>query len=191
MLQTARQMTQQSEDVGISGLESLANDIDALDTKLTYGMLLVGGVTAIVNPLLGIGIAAKALLPGVSSLTSKYALRPMGEKQTKANIDKATQVAQQQVLHEFHEASTVKVINPILQELELALNTTEAEHDPLFDPNLADGSLPELDSNRWRELTESAIFNVYQDIYYNPKQHKEANLGPEDIRWLKVMFERK
>ncbi len=173
----------------VSTLESFANDIDSLDTKLTYGMLLVGGIAAVFNPLLGVGIAAKAVTPGVASLLNKYGLRPAGEKMTRASIEKSAREAEQHVLSQFTEANVVKIVNPILQELELALRTSESEHDPLIDPNLADGSIPELDGSRWRELTEKAVWHLYKDVLSSPDQYQEAQLGPEDIRWLKVMFE--
>lgn len=172
-----------------SGLESLANQIDSLDKKLTYGMLLVGGLAAIVNPLLGVGIAAKALLPGVGSIINKYGLRPTGEKITEYQRDKSIKEAEEHIKAEFESADTLQVINPILQELELTLRTTESQHDPLTGPSLANGSIPELDGERWRELTEVAICHVYQETYETPSLHKKANLGPENLRWLKMMFD--
>jgi hypothetical protein len=189
MLEAARENAIATGMENVSSLEQLANSIDELDRKLTYGMLLVGGLAAIFNPLIGAGIAVKALLPGVGGLLSKYGLRPAGEKLTRSQVEKAAKLAEEQVSKAFAESNTIKVENPILQELELALRTTEQEHDPLLDPNLANGSIPELDSERWRELTEIAIFNVYKDIYQNPKKHKDANLGPEDIRWFSTMFD--
>ncbi len=172
-----------------SGLESLANQIDSLDKKLTYGMLLVGGLAAIVNPLLGVGIAAKALLPGVGSIINKYGLRPTGEKITEYQREKSIKEAEEHIEAEFESANTLQVINPILQELELTLRTTESQHDPLTGPSLANGSIPELDGDRWRELTEIAICHVYQEAYETPSLHKKANLGPENLRWLKMMFD--
>lgn len=135
-----------------STLERLADDIDALDTKLTYGMLLIGGLTAIFNPLVGAGIAAKALLPGVGGLINKYGLRPFGQKMSRQQMEK------------------------------------EAEHDPMLPPLFEQGSIPDLENERWRELTEKAIFHVYKDIYADQEQHLNAQLGPEDIRWFKAMF---
>ena len=76
-----------------------------------------------------------------------------------------------------------------MQELELALRTSEYQHDPLTGPNLASGSIPELNGERWRELTEVAICHVYKEAYETPSLHKRAHLGPEDLRWLKIMFE--
>lgn len=189
MRQSAEAMVRENSKDTPSSLEALANQIDALDKKLTYGMLLVGGLAAIVNPLLGAGIAAKALLPGVGSLLNKYGLRPTGEKLTQYQLDKSIEAAEEHIAQEFEQANTLEVINPILQELALALRTTEAQHDPLTGPNLADGSIAELDGQRWRELTEVAICHVYKEAYENSALHERACLGPEDLRWLKIMFE--
>ena len=170
-------------------LESLADDIDALDKKLTYGMLLIGSIAAITNPVLGAGIAAKALLPGVADILNKYGLRPTGEKLSKRQLEKAIKEAEEKVIEEFESASTLQVINPVLQELELTLRTTASEHDPLTDYNLANGNIAELDGIRWRELTEVAICHTYKEAYNDSSQHKKAKLGPENLRWLKVLFE--
>ncbi|MCL6414070.1 hypothetical protein MIB92_00270 [Aestuariirhabdus sp. Z084] len=170
-------------------LESLANDIDALDKKLTYGMLLVGGVTAIFNPLIGAGIAVKALLPGAASFVNKYGVRPAGEKLSKIQLEKDVRKAEEGVAKQFEDSDTLRVVNPILQELEFSLRTSESEHDPLTDPNLANGSIPEITHERWRELTEVAICHVYKEVYEDSSQHKKAKLGPEDLRWLKIMFD--
>jgi len=189
MRQSAEEMVRDRSDGNPSSIESLANQIDSLDKKLTYGMLLVGGLAAIVNPLLGVGIAAKALLPSVGGLLNKYGLRPTGEKLSEYQLDKSIKEAEERISKEFAGANTLQVINPILQELELLLRTTEFQHDPLTGPNLADGSIPELDGERWRELTEVAICHVYKEAYETPSLHKQACLGPEDLRWLKIMFE--
>lgn len=190
MIQVAREQCINQGENKVSTLEQLANNIDAIDNKLTYGMLLVGGVAAIFNPLVGAGIAAKAVLPGIGGLLNKHGLRPAGEKLTKSQIEKEARLAEESVVKEFSESNTIKVVNPILQELELALRTSETQHDPLIDPNLADGSIPELETERWRELTETAVYHVYKDIYENPDIHSEANLGPEDIRWFSIMFQK-
>ena len=51
MRESAKHIVQDSSEGKLSTLEALANDIDSLDKKLTYGMLLVGGVEVIFNPL--------------------------------------------------------------------------------------------------------------------------------------------
>ncbi len=189
MQQSATDIVKENHIGKVHTLESLANDIDALDKKLTYGMLLVGGIAAITNPVLGAGIAAKALLPGVADIFNKYGLRPTGEKLSKRQLDIAIKEAEQEIIKEFESANTLQVVNPVLQELELALRTVESEHDPLTDYNLANGDIPELDGVRWRELTEVAICHIYKDVYLDSSKHKQAKLGPEDLRWLKLIFD--
>jgi hypothetical protein len=185
MLETARIMSGENE---VSSLEKLADNIDALDNKLTLGMLAVGGIAAIFNPLLGVGLAAKAVMPSVSGLLMKYTLRPAGEKLTQRQMESAAKAAEKQVLSQFSESNTLKLVNPILAELKLALETNEDQHNPLLDPNLGDGSIKELHGEHWRRLTRKAVFNVYKDVYKNPKLHESAQLGPEDIRWFEVIF---
>jgi hypothetical protein len=125
MLHSARELVEEQSSGRLNTLEKLANDIDALDSKLTYGMLLVGGLAAIANPVVGIGIAAKALLPSATGLLTKYGLRPVGEKFSQSQFNKEIKGAELSVSKEFSESNTIKVVNPILQELEIALRTTE------------------------------------------------------------------
>lgn len=190
LFKAAKELAIEGPTSSKSTLKSIADDIDTIDRKLTYGMLLIGGLTAVVNPLIGAGIAAKAVTPGAMGLLNKYGLRPLSEKMNKASVEKTIKQAEDNVLLQFTESTTLRVTNPILQELELALRTSQEEHDPLIDPNLSDGSIPELDTDRWRDLTERAVWHVYSDIYNEPSQHKLAKLGPEDIRWLRTLFAR-
>ena len=171
-----------------SSLEALADDIDSLDKKLTYGMLIAGGTLALINPVVGAGIALKALLPGMTGVVNRNILKPLGKKLTEREKEKNKLAAAEKIQKQFSESSTLRVINPVLQELQLALKTTENEHDPLSSFNLADGSIPELKHDRWRSLTEAAICAVYHDVLRDPSKHKEAHLGPEDIRWLSTFF---
>ena len=94
MLNAARNMAYESSSQNKSTLEKLADDIDSLDSKLTYGMLFVGGIAAIFNPLIGAGIAVKALLPSISGVLAKHGLKPIGEKATKSQIEKQAKEAE-------------------------------------------------------------------------------------------------
>ncbi|WP_246036962.1 hypothetical protein [Thalassotalea litorea] len=172
-----------------NSLEALADDIDALDKKLTYGMLLVGGLAAIFNPLIGAGIAAKALLPGIGTLLNKYGLRATGEKLNEYQLKQKIKEAQDNLDQEFSDANTLKIINPILAQLARAIRTDEGEYDPLLEADLINSQIKDLKGERWRELTQTAICHVYQEVYEKPSLHKQAGLGPEDIRWLKVLFD--
>lgn len=188
MVNAAKNMSEYPDEKQVSSLESLADNIDSLDNKLTLGMLLVGGVAAVFNPIIGAGIALKAVTPGVAGLLNKYGLKPMGKKLTRSQLEKQKQQAEAKVLQQFSDSNTLKVINPILTELEYALRTDEDQHDPMLSPKLESADIPALGNNNWRMLTERAIFHVYEKIINDPTKYKEAKLGPEDIRWLKLMF---
>ncbi|TMP30276.1 DUF1269 domain-containing family protein [Pseudoalteromonas rubra] len=151
-------------------------------------MLLIGGVAALTNPLLGAGIAAKALLPGVAGIVSKFTLRPAAQKLADRKEIEAIRQAEENVLREFGDASTVKVINPILQQLDLALRTKQSQHDPLLDFDFSTTEIKELDGDKWRVLTEIAMYHIYKDVYNDPSLYNQAQLGPEDIRWFDVLF---
>ena len=188
MVECAHESIISKSESDINTLESLANNMDSLNNKLTYGMLVVGGLAAIANPVIGVTIAAKALIPSVSGVINKYGIRTSGEKLKKYKLGKSLKESDEYIDEAFQGANTLRVINPILQELELLLRTDESQHDPLVDPDLSMGSIPELDGSRWREYTDSAVCHVYQDVYNNRKLHKKANLGPEDLRWLKIKY---
>lgn len=188
MLSSARNIAYKNQSESTNSIEKLANDIDALDNKLTYGMLLVGGLAAIFNPIIGAGIAVKAVLPSISGLFAKHGLRPLGEKWTRSQMEQKAKEAEEYALKQFSESSTLKVVNPILNELEFVLRTNEDEHDPQSDPNLSNAGIKELDTEYWRELTERAIHHVYKDIIDDKSKHEGARLGPEDLRWLEVLL---
>lgn len=188
LLQQCREMISQKAEGSVHTLESLANDIDHLDKRLTYGILLVGGAAALVNPILGLGIASKALLPGVAGLVSKYGLRPAAKNLSTSQLKKEIEAAENSVLSQFEDSTTLKLVNPILAELELALSTSEAEHDPLIDFDMSSQDIPELDGPQWRRHTENAVFHVYRDCLLDPSQYGAAHLGQEDVRWLKMLL---
>jgi hypothetical protein len=59
-------------------VDEIAAEIDAKSNLVTGGLLLIGGAVAIANPVVGVGIAAKALLPGVGGVLSKFGAKALG-----------------------------------------------------------------------------------------------------------------
>ncbi|KZN49742.1 hypothetical protein [Pseudoalteromonas luteoviolacea] len=172
-----------------SQLDKLANDIDALDTKLTYGMFVVGGLSAFLNPAVGAAIAAKAALPSITGLVNRHGIRPLAEKYSQNYLEKEIQSAQEKVLEEFSEGDTIKLVNPMLSRLEKALQTSEQEYDPLLDEAFYGSNLGILEKDQWALLTVEALSHVYQEILDSPQLHNQACLGEEDIRWLTYLFD--
>lgn len=176
-----------SDAIG-SRLVDIANEIDKVDNKLTNGLLVIGGLVAFLNPLVGVGIAAKALIPGVGGALSKYGLRSVGEKLNEKALRDQIKQAEKDIINEFKDSNTLHIVNPILQELEIALDTNEAEHDPSSQFDFSNSGFSK-DSTRLTKLTCTAITNTYKDIQKNTKLYKQASLGPEDIRWLHMIAE--
>ena len=178
LLETAKASGEQQ---GPSSLESLADLIDDLDNKLTYGMLFVGGVAALFNPLVGAGIAAKALMPGVGTLLNKFGLRPLGKKMTRMQMEKAAKEAQSQVAQQFSEANTVKLVNPALAKLAAAVGLGDdmKQRVALLDPE----SLA-LVGDHWEKLTSDAVWAIYEPVLEDEAQRQACKVDDKVMALL-------
>ncbi len=153
-----------------------ANALDKVDSKLTNGLMLVGGIVAIANPLAGAAIAGNALL-------AKAGLKWTGKKLNEAGLEREIEKAKQNILTQFESSDTVCMKNPLLRELERALSTTKEEHDPMaFDLQSASFSLGNTERNI--ALTARAILDVYAEVRQKKKLQALLNVGPEDIAWF-------
>jgi len=177
-----------ADDTIGSRLVDIANEIDKVDNKLTNGLLVIGGLVAFLNPLVGVGIAAKALIPVVGGALSKYGLKNVGEKLNENALENQIRQAEKDIINEFKDSNTLYLVNPILQELEIALDTNESEHDPSSQFDFSNSGFS-TDNTRLTKLTCTAITNTYEDTLKNAKLYKQASLGPEDIRWLHMIAE--
>ncbi len=171
-------------------LIGLADQIDQLDDKVFGGVLLIGGLVALVNPVAGAAVAAKALIPSFGMLLSKYGLKYAGESANDKKMEKQVRAAEKEVLRQFRGSDTSSLVSPLLGQLDHALNTTEFEYDPLLDGELNDAAFGEYDQQRFSQLTCRAVANVYEDVLKDKKKWQPAQLGPEDVRWLKLLRER-
>ncbi len=169
-------------------LRELGEEVDKQTNGVTGGLLIVGGVVALANPVIGAGIVAKALLPAVGAKLSGEGLKYSGEKlkqwQREGDQRKREKEAQSTL-----KAVDVKIsVNPVLQTLEEALTTTAAEFEPLLESYDFNGfALEGWQGQQMLQLTAHAVGSVYAEVIDNPSTHAEACLGPEDIRWLKAL----
>ena len=161
-------------------LIDLANEIDRVETKVTGGMLLVGGLVALVNPVVGAGLALSAALPKLGGALSSMGLKSWGERWNEKALAKELKSAQEKVLTEFRSGDTSYEINPLLKQLDLALDTTVEQFQP--DPQLVINSYQT--NVQTTRLTCKAIYDVYLEVMNSEKLRKQASIGPEDIEWL-------
>ncbi|MEM7477418.1 MAG: hypothetical protein AAF483_20735 [Planctomycetota bacterium] len=168
-------------------LNDLADQIDQLDGRIFGGVLLIGGLVALINPVAGAAIAVKALLPSIGLIFSKFGLRYVGDTAESKDVESQVRSAEKKVLKQFKESGTSSLVNPMLSQLDKALDTTEFEYDPLLEFDREALDFPEADRERYFKLTCQAISNAYEEVLEKPNLWGNCQLGPEDVRFLKLL----
>lgn len=167
----------------------LADYIDALDDRVFGGVLLIGGLVALFNPIAGAAIAAKSLLPSLGMLASKYGLRVAEESLSHAEMQRRAKQAEKEVLSQFRGSNTEQIVNELIAITDRALRTTEEEYDPLLAFHALLQTLMNQDQRRNVELASSAILNVFDGALKSAREAQAAGLGPEDLRYLRLLTE--
>ena len=167
-------------------LNQLGDEIDRKSDLVSCGLVVIAGVVAVSNPLLGVGIAAKSLLPSLGARLSSESLRHVGEKLKRRQTDQAEKESAKEATNALRSVRAEVIVNPLLQALEKALVTDAAQYDPLVD--FDESSFVTICPTRgmgYYQMTAGAIDRVYREI--EPREFSKANLGPEDLRWLDTL----
>ena len=168
-------------------LNDLADQIDKIDGKVFNGVLLIGGLVALINPLAGAAIAVKAMVPSIGLLLSRYGLQYAGDTADSYALSSRVKAAEKEVLCQFHDSETTSIENPILQQLDKALRTTEHEYDPLMEFDQTHLLFGDQDRDRLLKLTCQAVSNTYDGVLRSKSKQRAASMGPEDVRYLKML----
>ena len=142
-------------------LERVADQIDSETNRISGGLLLVGGAVAIVNPLLGIGIAAKGLLPSIGAKASKAGADYVGNKLRVWNKSSAESKLRKSTSKEIRKLKPTIYSNPIIRSLDAIATNPETDFDPAFDHR---NWIDEFESLHYYTVTTEAIREVYQEI---------------------------
>ena len=145
-------------------LNDIADQIDHLDNKVFNGVLLIGGLVALINPLAGAAIAVKAMIPSMGLFLAKYGLRYAGDSANDRDVQKQIKSAEKDVLQKFKEANTESLVNPLLTQFDRALETDEEAYDPLLEFDSMKDAFAERDRARLLSLSYEALTNTYADI---------------------------
>ena len=141
-------------------LTALANEIDKVDEKAFGGVLLLGGLVALVNPLAGAAVAAKSIVPSAGLIVSKYGLKLASDTATNLDVSRRIKRAEKDVMRQFKSANTVEVINPILAQLARAYYGDGSLSDAALEFQCEAMDLSDADERRLLALTEEAIRNL-------------------------------
>lgn len=147
-----------------SNLDNLINEIDKVDGKVFNGVLLLGGLVALANPLAGATVAMKAALPSIGLIVSKYGLKAVSETATNMDIAQQIKRAEKDVKAQFKSAKTVSLINPVLYHLGVrsSLDMWMMESEK-FRFNCDSLELSQADIRRLTDFSRQAISDVVKD----------------------------
>lgn len=162
-------------------LEKLGEQIDKESFKITGGLLIIGGAVAFVNPVVGIGIAAKALLPSLGAKASRLGLDLAGDKLRKRSERKRDRQAEKNAVAEVKRLKPELFLNPLLQQLEEAVSTESNAHDPL----IANLSLVDSFPNpRYLRVSLQALLSVYEEPLKDKQPAGSLALHQADLDWF-------
>ncbi len=165
-------------------LDRIAVEIDKKSNLVTGGLLVIGGAVALANPLVGAGIAAKALFPSVGALFSREGLHHLGQRLRRGRESRRIREAEKAAERAVERLKPLLHENPLLRLLEEALATTDPEHDPA----LPFSRLPmNSDAMRVISLTAEAVTHCYRATLDSPDDWPRARLQPNDVQWLRSL----
>lgn len=160
-------------------LENIALSIDKETQKVSGGLLIIGGVVAVINPIAGIGIAAKALLPSVGSHLSKSGAKFIGNKLRKRNQSAAEKSAHKKASKEVKNLKPQIYVNSLLRSLDvIATNPTDSFDPSMIKENWADHFSPAY----YYSITQEAIREVYKGV-------ELATVAPQHQSWIRSLID--
>ena len=160
-------------------LEKIADQIDSESEKITGGLLLIGGAVAIVNPIMGVGIAAKALLPSISTKATKAGAEFIGNKLRSWNKSSAISKLKKDASQEIKKLKPKIYTNQIIRSLEAIVSNPNTEFDPFTDQR----TWPDqFQPSHYYSMTQEAIKEIYSDSW---DKLDLTNVQPSHLEWVK------
>lgn len=151
--------TEPSADSDLAtALERFAEKIDEESNYLTGGIMLVGGVVTVFNPLVGIGISlagwaaalgSKASVVGTEYLSTK--VRQWTEAKADKQLTKEAGKVISALKPEIYE-------NPVISSLEMMAQGKTGDYDPFLD---RENWIDSFTLRQYHSLTMSAVTEVY------------------------------
>ena len=141
-----------------NNLNALIDEIDGVDQKVFGGLLAIGGLVALANPLAGAALAANAMIPSVGLIAARYGMKAASRTATNLELSREIRRAEKEVTAQFRSSETVSLVNPLLAQIAapapLDMWMVEAER---FDFGAKDLALGPDDVRRLAELTLQAL----------------------------------
>lgn len=164
-------------------LDRLADQIDQETAKISGGLLLIGGVVALINPLIGVGIAAKALLPSVGSLASKAGFNFVSEKLRQSKLSSEHSRIAKEAEKDLKRLKAEIYHNPILQSIDALISNPQSPYDPILSGK---NWISEFPNHRYFQITLDCVMHTYNEDVVT-KQSRV--LSPIAQHWIKHLIE--
>ncbi len=163
-------------------LEKMADQIDRETNKISGGLFLIGGTVAVMNPLLGVGIAAKGLFPSISAKASKTGAEYVGNKLRDWKKSSVVSKLRKEASKEVQKLKPQIYANPIIRGLEAISTTPETDFDPA------------LDQSTWADQFATArhyavTLEAVQEIYRDERSQLDLSAYQEvHLRWIEALI---
>jgi len=131
-------------------LDRIADDIDDETAKVSGGLILIGGAVALINPLLGVGIAAKALLPAVGAKAMKVGTEYIGEKLRTWSRSSAESRIRSEVVGKMSKLEPEVVANPLLRAFAM-VKANRGGQEPTLTEEIA--RVPQCQPDKGKEIS--------------------------------------
>lgn len=157
-------------------LEKVADQIDSETEKISGGFLLIGGAVALLNPLLGLGIAVNGLLPAIGAKASKAGAEYVGNRMRDWNRSASESKLRKSAHEEVRKLKPTIYSNPILRSLDAIASNPQTDFDPAFDRR---NWIDQFESYHYYTATVEAIREVYQGVMetMEPGVYQESHLN--------------
>lgn len=155
---------------------------------ISAALLLMALLVALGNKPLGILLGIVAFTPGFAGVLMQYLLKVSGENTNKQLLQLQWRRQRENLLRVYKLGKGERVTNALLRELEVALNTSEAEYDPIMEFDFESAAVEDVEHG-FLDLTCKALAEHYRSILESKERISAARLGPEEVRWLRLIRE--
>lgn len=141
-------------------LELLAQEVDQETEKVSGGILIVGGLTTLINPVAGIGMMASGVLPRIGGKLARSGASLAGDQLRGWSEKTGLKRLERKAESEIKRLKPQIFINPVLKRLEALLSNAEDSGDPLLEGYEPVRHFPQM---RYLQVTIEALAEVYRD----------------------------
>lgn len=134
-------------------LNSVADSIDRTNSILTGGLITVGSIACLLNPVTGITILAGSLVPNLTGTLLQEITKGLGDKLKKNSEENREKEAENKALKELQKVKPELELNPVLLKIKRSIS------DKVFNP--LEGYIEDEENLK---LLSNILISVYEPM---------------------------